>query len=87
MTVHATHEARIRELENEVDQLRPFAEEPERVAMSRGVQFPTAQGRVLAVEQELVRMREVLGRAITMLDSLVAKEWNRTERSARGGQS
>lgn len=56
-------------ISEEIDRLRPYAEEPERTPMGRGVQFPTVHGRVLALEQEIVRLRMALQEAIALLDA------------------
>lgn len=55
----------------EIDRLRPFSIEPERTAMSRGVQFPTVQGRVMSLEQELMRTRQALKEALDLLEVTV----------------
>ena len=59
-----------------VDRLRPYATEPKRSPMSRGVQFPTTHGRVLSLEQELVRTRTALGEALSIIDLLMRNEDN-----------
>lgn len=61
-------------IQDQIDRLRPFAEEPARNAMSRGTQFPSAQGKVLSLEQELARVRLALNEALSLLDLLARSE-------------
>lgn len=51
----------------EVERLQPFAEEPLRTAMGRGVQFPTTAARMLSLEQDLERTRAALREALAVL--------------------
>jgi hypothetical protein len=53
-----------------LDRLREMAKEPERQAMSRGVQYPSLAQQHLVDEQEIMRLRVALGEAVTIIDSL-----------------
>lgn len=55
-------------LHDEIERLRHFAEEPNRTAMNRSLQYPSATGRILALEQELSRMRLALEEALDLLE-------------------
>lgn len=61
-------------LREEIDRLRPFSVGQEREAMGRGVQFPTVQGRVLILEQELARTRDALREALDLLEPYATPE-------------
>lgn len=56
-----------------LDRLREMAKEPERQAMSRGVQFPSLAQQHLSDEQEIMRLRLALSEALSIIDDLVRR--------------
>lgn len=53
-----------------LERLREMSREPERTAMSRGVQFPSLAQQHLVDEQEMQRLRLALREAVAEIDRL-----------------